>query len=71
MRTFIALLWTISVLASMASCGVLVGGMSIASGAPQEAVFVAIALFVAVVPYCVARAFSELKANSDAMRDED
>lgn len=71
MRVIIALAWVFSLLASMASCGVLVGGMSVATGAPQEAVFVALALFVAVVPYCFARALSELKGNSNSMREEE
>lgn len=39
---------------------VLIGGMSTATGAPQEAVVICLALACAILPYCLARAMNEI-----------
>jgi ammonia channel protein AmtB len=57
MRT---LLWLLTILGSL--FGALVGlvGVLGANGAPQEAAAAAIGVACAVIPYCLARAVSEL-----------
>lgn len=54
------IVWTISFLGTIAGGIILFMGMSSAQSAPQEAVIVALAIACAVLPYCFARAISEL-----------
>ncbi|RRN54971.1 hypothetical protein EIM48_11970 [Pseudoxanthomonas sp. SGNA-20] len=57
MRTFF---WVIAMLSCVLAGLILVLGVATANGAPQEAAFAAIAVGVAVIPYCFARAISEI-----------
>ena len=43
------------------------GGVASAQGAPQEAAAAAIAVDLAVIPYCLARAVSEMGKLSEAL----
>ena len=52
--------WGLTLLGSLLGGVILVIGVFTANGAPQEAAAAAIALGCAVIPYCVARAISEL-----------
>ena len=70
MRVLIAIAWLVSLLASVAGCGVLISGVAGATSAPQEAAAAGIALGVVIIPYCIARALSGLNENSRAMRNE-
>ncbi len=56
----ITLGWVVSILGNLASVIILISGMSSATGAPQEAVVVALALAASIIPYCFARALTEL-----------
>lgn len=72
MRVLIAILWIWALLGSLAGCGILVYGLTEgAESAPQEAVFAAVAIALAVLPYCFARGVSALKGNNDTMREEE
>ncbi|MCU1290061.1 MAG: hypothetical protein JWN60_2290 [Acidobacteria bacterium] len=54
------LLW-MGVIAGVVIGGfILIGGMSMATTAPQEAVVISLALACAILPYCFARAFTEM-----------
>ncbi len=57
MKTFF---WVIALLAAIIAIPVFVIGMSLSDGAPQEAAVSAVALVIAIVPYCLARAMSEI-----------
>jgi hypothetical protein len=59
MRKF---LWLVSLIGSILGFLILVIGISVANGAPQEASSAAIAAVVTVAPYVLARAYSELRA---------
>ncbi len=52
--------WLFALLGALLGGGVLTIGVLGASGAPQEAAAAAIAACCAIVPYCIARALSEL-----------
>lgn len=49
-------LWVCTLLASVIAAVVLVGGLTMAKGAPQEASVAGIALCIAVIPYVFTRA---------------
>jgi hypothetical protein len=51
--------WTLSALSAALGGIVLVFGVASANGAPQEAAFAAIAIGLAVIPYCFNRALDE------------
>lgn len=57
MKTF---LWAITALGSVLGSLIVIFGVTNATGAPQEAAAAAIGLSFAVIPYCLARAASEL-----------
>lgn len=63
MRRF---LWVLVILGSLAGGLVLVATMTFAQGAPQEAAGAALAVALAVLPYCLARAgdsFAQMNAE--------
>lgn len=60
MQIIIIIAWIISLLGVGLGGLVLIGGFSMASGAPQEAVVCALACACAILPYCFARAITEL-----------
>jgi|GEM_PF-4946742 len=47
---------------------ILLGGMTSANGAPQEAVVICLALAVAVIPYIFARAITEIAKMNDGAK---
>jgi hypothetical protein len=53
-------LWILSVLGALFGGFTLISGIASANGAPQEAAAAAIAAGMAVIPYCLARAASEV-----------
>jgi len=55
--------WIISIVGSGLGLLTLIGTLGGASGAPQEAAGAAIAVAFAVIPYCVARAISEMQTK--------
>lgn len=55
------LLWILTIVGSVLGAGIVLLGMSTAKGAPQEAAAAAIGIGFAVIPYCLARAVSEMK----------
>lgn len=57
MRKF---LWVVTVICSLLGALTAIFGIASANGAPQEAAVAAIAIAFAVIPYCLARAVSEL-----------
>jgi hypothetical protein len=57
MRT---LLWLLTVVGSLFGALIGIVGVLTAHGAPQEAAAAAVAVACAVIPYCLARAVSEL-----------
>jgi len=57
-------LWIFTILGSMLGGLFLVGGLAGANGAPQQAAAAAVAVACAVLPYCLARAASELGGHS-------
>lgn len=56
----VAACWVLTVVGSLLGIVIVGVGMLIAQSAPQEAVVVALGIACAVVPYCLARAVSEL-----------
>ena len=60
MQGIIIVVWIIAILGVGAGVLILVGGFATASGAPQEAVVAALACACAILPYCFARAVTEL-----------
>lgn len=52
--------WVVALLGVVVGVLILVGGIGSANGAPQEAVVVSLSIACAVLPYCLARAISEL-----------
>lgn len=56
------LLWVLVILGVLAGGFVLFATMAMAKGAPQEAAGAALAVALAVLPYCLARAVGELSA---------
>ncbi len=53
--------WIITIIGSGLGLLILIATLMGASGAPQEAAGAAIAVAFAVIPYCVARAVSEMQ----------
>jgi len=55
-------MWVVTIIMSL--IGGLIGfsGMQAATSAPQEAAAAAMGLAWAVIPYCIAKAFTELKS---------
>lgn len=53
-------LWIITAIGSVLGGLVAVAGSFAANGAPQEAAAAAMGVSLAVIPYCLARAYSEL-----------
>jgi Flp pilus assembly protein TadG len=54
-------MWIVTVFMSLLGAVVGFGGMILAKSAPQEAAAAAMGLTCAVIPYCIARAFTELR----------
>lgn len=59
-----ALVWTISVLCSLFAGYMHVSGLMEANSAPQQAAVAAMAVAVAIIPYCLARGVSEIADNA-------
>jgi hypothetical protein len=57
-RTFV---WVVTLLGSVLGAFVAVTGIAGANGSPQQSAAAAIGLAFAVIPYCFARAVSELR----------
>lgn len=57
------LLWVLAIFGALFGGLILLVGVSGASGAPQEAAAAAIAAAMAVIPYVLARAASELSSK--------
>lgn len=55
-------MWIVTVFMSLIGAVVGFGGMILAKSAPQEAAAAAMGLTCAVIPYCIARAFTELRS---------
>jgi hypothetical protein len=60
MKVIIIISWIISLLGAGLGGIVLVGGLYSAQGAPQEAVVCALACACGILPYCFARAVTEI-----------
>lgn len=56
-------LWLIAMLGSIAGGLLFISGMGQAESAPQEAAIAAMAVALAVIPYCLARSVAELSSN--------
>jgi hypothetical protein len=54
-------MWSVTIFMSLIGAVVGFGGMYAATSAPQEAAAAAMGLTCAVIPYCIARAFTELR----------
>ena len=57
----IKLLWILTIVGSILGAFAAIIGITAATGAPQEASAAAIGVALAVIPYCLARAVSEMK----------
>ncbi len=55
------LLWIVTILGSILGVVILIGTLLSADGAPQQAAGAAVSVALAVIPYCVARAVTELR----------
>ena len=55
-------MWVVTILMSVIGAVVGFGGMLLAKSAPQEAAAAAMGLTCAIIPYCIARAFTELRS---------
>ena len=55
------LLWIVTILGSILGVVILIGTLLSADGAPQQASGAAVSVALAVIPYCVARAVTELR----------
>lgn len=55
------LLWVLTILGSLFGGLFVFFALTLSNGAPQEAAGAAIGIAFAVIPYCLARAVSELK----------
>jgi len=58
------ILWILTLLGALGGGLTLLGVTFSANGAPQQAAGAAMAAALAVIPYCLARAFSELGATN-------
>jgi len=61
-------LWFVTALASFLGALLFVFGIPSAESAVQESAIAAIAIGLAVIPYCLARAATELKALKDSKK---
>jgi hypothetical protein len=59
-RFFLALAWGGAIIGAGIGIFILVTGLATAQSAPQEAVVAALACACAIIPYCIARAFTEV-----------
>ena len=59
-------LWVLVIIGSMLGGAAFMIGVPSAEGAPQEAAAAAIGIAFAVIPYCLARAVSEMGKLSEA-----
>jgi sugar phosphate permease len=55
-----SVLWVLTIIGSLIGGLVTFGGVVAATGAPQEAAAAAMGVACAVIPYCLARAVSEI-----------
>ncbi len=55
-------MWIATIIMSLVGAVVGFGGMAAANGAPQEAAAAGMGLACAVIPYCIARALTELRS---------
>ncbi|KJK19713.1 hypothetical protein [Pseudomonas sp. 2(2015)] len=55
-------MWIVTIIMSLIGAVVGFGGMFLASGAPQEAAAAAMGLACAVIPYCIAKALTEMRS---------
>ncbi|MCV4285117.1 hypothetical protein [Pseudomonas capsici] len=55
-------MWFVTIFMSVIGAFVGFGGVILSKGAPQEAASAAIGLLCAVIPYCIARAFTEMRS---------
>ncbi|HEY0658047.1 MAG TPA: hypothetical protein VGD05_06220 [Pyrinomonadaceae bacterium] len=60
MKVVLILAWLAAIGGVAFGLLILVGGMTTAQGAPQEAVVICLALACAILPYCAARALTEI-----------
>lgn len=65
MKVLLILLWIGVCIAVGLAALILVGGMSTANGAPQEAVVICLALAVAILPYVLTRAVEGIALASN------
>ena len=54
-------LWSLTIVGSILGALTIAVGVAGATGAPQQAAVAAIGIAFAVIPYCLARAVSEMK----------
>jgi hypothetical protein len=59
-----AFLWALTIIGSVLGGFISVGGVLAANGAPQEAAAAAVGVACAVIPYCLARAVSEISDSA-------
>jgi hypothetical protein len=57
---FAKVCWIATILGSLLGVAVIIFGFAVAKGAPQEAVVAALGIACAIIPYCLAKAVSEL-----------
>lgn len=60
MKVLIILSWIGSLTAAGLAGLMFLGGITMANGAPQEAALAGMCLVIAVIPYCIARALTEI-----------
>lgn len=56
------LMWIVTIIMSLIGAVLGFGGIHLATSAPQEAASAAMGLAFAVIPYCIAKAFTELRS---------
>ncbi|MFZ1699970.1 MAG: hypothetical protein WAU71_04050 [Pyrinomonadaceae bacterium] len=61
--------WLATIGGVCVGCVILAGGMATAKSAPQEAVVVTLACASAILPYCLARAVTEIVSNFFSLVD--
>ncbi len=60
MKVFLTLVWTLVLGGVILGAIILITGMTAAASAPQEAVIISLALACAILPYCFARALTQI-----------
>lgn len=55
-------MWIVTIIMSLIGAVVGFGGMHLATSAPQEAASAAMGVACAVIPYCISRALTEIRA---------